>query len=489
MPEEALLLTAGVARTIITPPIGIHLTGFAGRPPSTGIHDDLWATALVLAERVPGSAAPSSEQESQSSTTQRAADAGSGSEQDSRIALVTLDLLGLYGETLAPAIKARIQEVTGIPPERVLLSCSHTHYGPVVAGGVTGREGGDSPEAIAYREALPHHLAGIVAAADAARRPVSLAAGRGSVKAGINRRERRPDGRIVLGQNPEGALDSEVIVWRLDAADGPPPEPGAPIGWPRRSGQPVAVIVTYACHAVSLGGQMRLITADFPGVTRRVVEQLAGGTALFIQGAAGNINPSLMGPDWDHPRRLGHTLGAEAARVALLAQPAKALPLRLARERLLLPALLPPSVEAGRAQLAALEAERERLRQADPESTRGRRWWNEQRLERVRRGLAALEGGEPLPPIPAEVAALRLGDAALVTCPGELFCEIGMAIKRASPFTWTAVAGYTDGAVGYIPTREAYAEGGYEVESACRVNPEAGELVYEASVRLLHRLQ
>src|SRR5581483_496659 len=189
MPEEARCLTAGVARTVITPPIGIHLTGFAGRPPSTGIHDDLWATALVLAER---GAEPSSEQES-------------------RIALVALDLLGLYGDELAPDIKGRIQEVTGIPPERVLLSCSHTHAGPVVAGGVTGREGGNSPEAIAYRAALPHHLAGIVAAADAARRPVTLAVGRGSVKVGINRRERRPDGRIVLGQNPEGALDSEVL--------------------------------------------------------------------------------------------------------------------------------------------------------------------------------------------------------------------------------------------------------------------------------------
>ncbi|MGH2369690.1 MAG: hypothetical protein ACRDI2_16010, partial [Chloroflexota bacterium] len=244
-------------------------------------------------------------------------------------------------------------------------------------------------------------------------------------------------------------------------------------------------LVNYACHGVSLSGQMRLISADFPGVMRDVVERLVGGTALYVQGAAGNINPSLMGPDWRHPRLLGTALGAEAARVAALAQPVGATPLRVAREIVDLPALLPVSVEAGRDLVAALETERERLAQG---GRAGARWWNARKLERARRGLAALEGGEPVPPLPADVAALRLGEAALVTNPSELFCELGMAIKQASPFPWTGVAGYTDGSVGYIPTRSAYPEGGYEVESACRVNPEASELLEAASVRLLQSL-
>jgi hypothetical protein len=287
--------TAGTARVVITPPVGIALTGFAGRPPSTGVHDDLTATALVLCERGRG-----------------------GDDPAGRVALLALDLLGLPGETLVPQIKGRITEATGIAPERIFLNCSHTHYGPVLG---EERDGGASPEAVAYREALPHHLAGVVAMADAARRPVTLAVGRGAVRVGINRRERRPDGQIILGQHAEGALDSEVLVWRFDAADGPEVDPGAPVGWVRRAPEPVAVVVNYACHAVSLGSRMRLISADFPGVMREVVERLAGGTALFIQGAAGNINPALglraaLGEDpWAVPRRLGHALGAEAARV------------------------------------------------------------------------------------------------------------------------------------------------------------------------------
>jgi hypothetical protein len=404
------------------------------------------------------------------------------------VALVALDLIGLRADTLVAPVKERIRVATGIPPERVFLACSHTHYGPAIGA---DREGGDTPVAEAYREALGHHLAGVVAAADAARRPVTLAAGRGAVRVGINRRERKGDGQIVLGQHPEGPLDSEVQVWRFDAAGADPVEPGAPPGWVRRSADPVAVLVNYACHGVSLGSSVRLLSADFVGVMRQTVERLVGGTALYVQGACGDINPSLMGPDWAHPRRLGHALGAEAARVALLAAPAPALPLRLARETLAFPPLLPVSVEAGRARVARLEAERARLDEADRSgggASPGARRWNTTTLERARAGLAALEGGAPLPPVVGEVAALRVGDAALATNPSELFCEIGMAIKRASPFPWTGIAGYTDGSAGYVPTRAAYPEGGYEVDRACRVSPEAGEMIEETSRRLLRSL-
>jgi hypothetical protein len=465
------VLTAGTARVVITPPVGIGMAGFAGRPPATGVHDDLTATAIVLAEG----------DTPEGDTPEAGADGGA-----TRVALVALDLIGLRGDGFVAAIKERVREVTGIPPERVFLNCSHTHYGPELG---SDREGGDSQIAAAYREVLRHQLAGVIAAADAARRPVTLACGRGAVRVGINRRERKEDGRIVLGQHPEGALDTEVQVWRFDAAGGETPEPGAPVGWVRRSTPPVAVLVHYACHGVSLSSQVRLLSADFMGVMRDVVERLVGGAALYVQGACGNINPSLMGANWEHPRLLGHALGAEAARVALLAQPVQPLPLRVARERLRLPALLPVSVEAGRARVAALEADRERLDREGVPADAGSRIWNTRTLQRARDGLAALEGGTSLPPVEAEIGALRIGDAALASNPTELFCEIGMAIKRASPFPWTAVAGYTDGSAGYVPTRAAYPEGGYEVDRACRVNPEAGEMIEETSSRLLRALR
>lgn len=466
-------LTAGTARVVITPPVGIGMAGFAGRPPSIGIHDELTATALVLGERTSGGAGD--------------VDAEASEDRDTRVAIVALDLLGLREDTLVRPIKAQVLAVTGITPERVFLNCSHTHYGPAIG---TEAESGEVAVALAYVATLPHLIAGVVATADAARCPVSLSAGRGAVRVGINRRERKEDGRIVLGQNPEGTLDSEVQVWRFDAADAKEgtPEPGAPLGWVRRAAPPVAVLVNYACHGVSLSSQIRLLSADFMGVMRGVVEELVGGTALYVQGACGNINPSLMGPNWEHPRLLGHALGAEAARVALLAQPIRGVPLSVARQRLDLPALLPTSIEAGQARVAALEAERERLDQHGVAPGAGARLWNTRRLERARQGLAALERGETLSPVEVELGVLQVGEAALVSNPTELFCDIGLDIKQASPFPWTTVAGYTDGSAGYVPTRYAYPEGGYEVDSACLVNPEAGEMILDTSLELLRAL-
>jgi hypothetical protein len=82
-----------------------------------------------------------------------------------------------------------------------------------------------------------------------------------------------------------------------------------------------------------------------------------------------------------------------------------------------------------------------------------------------------------------------LGQAiGLVTAPGEIVTEIGQAIVSCSPFRHTLSAGYTDGTIGYVPTRAAYAEGGYEVTHACRVAPEAGEQIEDESVRLLRRV-
>ena len=94
-----------------------------------------------------------------------------------------------------------------------------------------------------------------------------------------------------------------------------------------------------------------------------------------------------------------------------------------------------------------------------------------------------------VPPVQAELAALRLGQAiGLVTAPGEISTEIGQSIVSRSPFRHTLYAGYTDGTIGYVPTRAAYAEGGYEVTHACRVAPEAGEQIEDESVRLLRRV-
>jgi neutral ceramidase len=429
------MLTAGVCRVVITPPIGIGMTGFAGRGPSEGVQDDLTATVLAL------------------------------SDGERSLALVALDLLYLPAGMVA-RVRGAVAKRTGLAPDVVQLLCSHTHYGPEV--GSDAEPPGE--DVAAYQEELTRKVAGAVGAAWAGRREARLSVATGECRIGVNRRERRPDGQLVLGQNPSGPCDRELHVGRLDSADG----------------SPLATLVGFACHPVSQGGRWTQLSADFPGRMRAAAEALTGSPCLFAQGAAGNINPVQMEHSHEPARRLGTILGAAVVQAYEEAQPETTDTVATLRADLGLPAMTFPDTEAGAAAVAALEADLQRL--AESGAAAGSLWWCEHRLKRARAMLASRETGQPLPPVPAEVSAFRIGPLAAVTVPGELFCEIGMRIKAASPLPYTLIAGYTNGSVGYLPTAEAYTEGGYEVTHACRVDPAAGEMIAAEAGRLLSAL-
>lgn len=437
-------LYAGVTRVVITPPIGTPMGGYAGRGPSDDLHDDLSATALVL------------------------------SDGQTEVALVALDLLYLP-EDLVADTRAKVARASGIVAGNVCLACSHTHYGPDTNPSVrrgAGRESAQTEAALdAYLSVLGHLVAGAVVVAKARLQPARIGHGAGAVGIGVNRRERRPDGTIWLGVNPAGPIDPEVGVVRIDG----------------EGGRPIATLVNHATHGTTLPWNCASVSADYPGVARGVVERLVGGTALFLQGACGDVNPRLRGPDWEFVRRSGTILGCEAARVLVDVTSREATGrLRVASRRVGLPALLPESVEAARAEVARLEDEVTRLRAEPPPG--GSLWWAEHRLEQARLRLESLESGVRLPDVQAELMAIAVGDVCLVTAPGEVFNEIGRTVKARSPFARTLFVGYANGSIGYVPTRTAYAEGGYEVTHACRVGPQAGEIIEREALDLLGSL-
>ena len=83
------------------------------------------------------------------------------------------------------------------------------------------------------------------------------------------------------------------------------------------------------------------------------------------------------------------------------------------------------------------------------------------------------------------MTALRIGPLALATAPGEIFSESGQHVKAHSPHPHTFFVGYTNGSVGYVPTRDAYVAGGYEVTHACQLDPDAGEIISDSCDDLL----
>jgi neutral ceramidase len=443
MADENGSFQAGVAIADITPPVGIPLVGFAGRGPSIGVHDPLKAKALVITDGT------------------------------SKAALVSCDLVGLSAEVVED-IRKQISDCVEIPPENVTISCTHTHYGPDAYRDTS------SDMVMVYKANLKHKIAGAVFEAFGRMRPARMGVGWGTSDIGINRRERSPDGTTVLGQNPEGPIDREVGVVRIDALDG----------------DPIVVLANFATHPVSQSSRMRMISADFPGKACDVVTQLTNSPCLYLQGACGNINSAIgidsrfhpVEPSHEPPRTLGMRLGCEIVRVWETIEPDAVSSLGVTSEIVSLPRLNWGSQERAEELVAALEQELAGLRAAE-EPNQGRIYWAERRLGRATEALDSWRTGAPLPGVSAELQAVRLDDFAYVTAPAEVFNEIGVKIKMRSSFTDTFFLGYANGSIGYVPVPEAYPEGGYEVEYASQVNPGAAGMITEGCLELLKRLK
>lgn len=427
-------LMIGIARADITPPVGTRSAGFAGRGPLSRLHDPLYATALVAAEG------------------------------EIKAALIGCDLLGLDAATVAEVRRA-VAERTAIPAAAVTVACTHTHYGP------DPYRDQEDPLVSAYRANLIHVLAGAVEEAESLLAPAVAGVGWGTSDIGVNRREKLPDGRVILGRNPAGAIDRAVGVLRIDAPDG----------------TPLACVVNHQTHPVSQTGQVDHISADYPGRARQVVESLTGATFLFLQGACGNINASIMKPTYESARTLGTRLGCEVVRVWETIAPQTFQGLAVGSRPIQLPSMRYGSAEQAAGLVIELENEL-----ADLEiqgASEGRIWWAQRRLERARSALESWEKDETPPPVESEVQAWRLGALGLVTAPGEIFTQIGLAVKEGSPFADTFFLSCSNDSIGYVPVPEAYPDGGYEVTHASRVDPEAAGILREECLAALRSVR
>jgi neutral ceramidase len=429
-------LHAGAAREIISPPRGIYLIGYGDRTKgNAGVHDDLTATALVL------------------------------DDGGTRLALVACDLLCL-NEFIVDRIRAQVGEGT-----QVVICCSHTHAGPIA---YADHRSGRARRAVIA--SLVERIARAVHRAAAALIPAELAWCQTEVDIAINRREKRPDGEVVIGVDPAGPIDRSVGVLRVRGTDG----------------TPLAIVVNYACHGTVLGPGNLLVSADWIGAMRPRVEEALGGLTLFLQGAAGDLNPDHewgAGDPWEAVRSLGErvadqVIGACAGSLSPLA----GVPLRLSRQEVWLPlearATTPTPLPAYRRVLTKMAGLPFALR-----------FVVDLLLDRRYPWRSRAEAREGVWQVPMRVNAVRIGDLGLVTFAAETLTEIGMRVKAGSPAAHTLFASVSDGCIGYLPTAEAHAEGGYEVDVApffyrypARMAAECAQIATDAAVKALRGL-
>lgn len=320
--------------------------------------------------------------------------------------LVSSDLC-LFSPTVYDDVARDLERQFGVARADFWWSVTHTHAAPEVGPpgvykALLGRS--DHEYDAAYAALVKDALIAAVKEARGKLEPARIAFGQGIAMANINRRAKDVDGQVSLGLNPDGPADRQVGLIRLERPDG-----GL-----------IAMVANYAMHGTVMSGANLLISGDAPGTVTAYLEQKLGAPVLFVNGAAGNMAPIYsVYPDAKsgHLSQFRVLLGDRVLAAARAMGPATA------------------DVTLSTAEHAIATPQKEGLA------------WPEE--------LAAYRARVP-------VRFLRINDTVIWAAPVELFCEIATAVRNQSPFAHTFYFGYTNGWFGYLPTAEAFAEGGYE---------------------------
>ncbi|MDD4193319.1 MAG: neutral/alkaline non-lysosomal ceramidase N-terminal domain-containing protein [Mangrovibacterium sp.] len=317
-------------------------------------------------------------------------------------------------------MRERIASKTGIPSRNIILVAAHNHGGPAL---------GSQEPVNAYTEELKHQLADLAVKASKNPQPFLVGAGKGHCAQNINRRAGFSKGEIWLGRNQEGPCDHELAVVKFETTDH----------------KPLAVLINWPCHGTATGDSNYLISGDWPGAAARYVKKELGDHVIVgvTAGASGDINP-IYGPGnvFREVEAVGFHVGHEAVRVLHETDTRPAKTLQVRENMVTLPGKKTAPDHFPRTSY------------------------------------------EPGPDTGIRLSALKIGNVVLAGISGELFTEIGMTIKKQSPFTHTIVLTHCNGSSGYICTDSAYPKGGYEVK-VTRLMPGAEKPLVSETLHLI----
>jgi hypothetical protein len=394
---------AGVAVQVITPDQPMWMAGYGSRnKPAEGKLTELYVKALALEDPRGG-----------------------------RLVLLTSDLVGIP-RALSEAVAAEVTKRKGLPRERLMLTVSHTHCGPVLNDSL--RTMYDmSPEEARKIEPYTTRVQGwmidvIVRALDDLK-PARIAFGKSTARFAVNRRRPTPKG-FENAANPEGPVDHDVPVLRVEAPDG----------------KLRAVAFGYACHNTTL--QFYQWCGDYAGFAQQYLEEKhPGAVALFWMGCGADANP-LPRSKVELCKKYGREL-ADAVEGALAG---RLTPLRGDSAARYATIALPLDTIPGRDKWAA-----EHLSKQHSLRNRAERY-----LKILDKGGKIDDHYRYYP-----VQAWRLGELTWVALGGEVVVDYDLRLKRElgrdAPL-W--IAGYANDVMAYIPSLRVLKEGGYEGDTS-----------------------
>lgn len=424
----------GVAVRDVTPPLGIYSRswGAARHNVAAGVHRPLTASAAVLRPLT-----------------------GDGAE----LAIVALDI-GWFGQLADERqMRAAVIKATGLSESALLINMSHTHAGANVDSQRSGLPGG---QMIApYLDQIAIQVAGAIAAARADLSPAWISYGYGRCSLAANRDLWAPDlGRFVVGFNPSTVADDTVLVARVNGDDN----------------SVRATLVNYACHPTTLAWQNQLISPDYVGAMREVLEQIYQAPVLFLYGAGGDLGPreGFVG-DPDVADRNGRQLAyAAAATLEALPPPAS---------KFVYSGVVASGANIGTwtyKPLNVTDASRSakldhrlihvplrrkpELTPVDPPDAGSADRSAEAEKALRRDAMRAALGESQTYQMP--VWLWRLGDALVLASPTEAYSSMQVEIRRRFSRIPLLVMGCTNGSVGYLPPRESYGSGLYQEQQS-----------------------
>ena len=446
---------------------------------------------------------------------------------EKKVVIITMDVTAIGGigdmsDDFLPNLRQRIEGELGIAGDNVLVNASHTHPPGVIACD-------DNEQVKRTLEAVRQALSDM--------HDVKTGSGYGSENSiSMNRNLKLENDKqwTIRHANPcppdeyvqaIGETDSRIGVIRIDKMDG----------------QPFAVIFNFACHPL-FGAARGRITADYPGIASRIIEENLGrgATAFFLQGAAGDVIDPLF-KDFSRPRDVephGMKLGLNTLRtyreittgdadLSVLSETIR-LPRRtdiprrigvLLQEQgellkslrfnslnfkaflpLYLQHLMSPEFPAGYSYSYLLAEQR------NDDGIAAMAEFNREKVERYLASIAVMErltriqddietlerhlainaeSGETT--IAAEIVGIKIGDCVLISAPIEILTEVGFNVKNASPYEHTFMAAFSNGYMHYGPPAADYDKGSYEV-TECLLAPEWQQLYEEKANEIIRAL-
>ncbi|WP_002150443.1 neutral/alkaline non-lysosomal ceramidase N-terminal domain-containing protein [Bacillus cereus] len=382
----------GVCQVDITPPLGIDFIGYHRDTGINNIEEHIYGTIFVFEK------------------------------DEVKTVFISIDNIGMLVED-TNIIRERVASELHVPFEQITVVYTHTHSGPETVG--------DHPLIKSYKMILLNNVVQGAITANNNMRSCEVGWGVTTGEIGVNRRERTPDGKAKMGINIEGIVDKRIGVLAMKNAE---------------SKELAGIVVFCTAHPNVLKGDSDVLSADYPGMTREILEKIVNCPVIIVQGAAGNVNAKYRGSR-EALKQMAYMLSGHVLTMLPTVTYSPIVNLRTISSTMQMKLKDIPEIDEIRGMARLVE----------------RQWgvntdeWLTIVLEKHKQNIRQLS-------IALEVQLLQINDGMFAGIPMEPFSETALEMKESLQNEQAFFGGYTNGYIGYLPSKEEYAYGGYEVE-------------------------